>query len=210
LVSRTAGFAAKKKPNNKINKKGGNAASSNKGFGAAPPSLDEVAQKFKTRLPEDPDNLPCPCGSGDVYASCCAPYHRREKLPETPLRVLQSRYSAFAWRLVPYIIETTHPTCRDYRDNKVNWAKDLNNGGMFDSFEFVELKAGPTEFPEESDSKAYIDFEVRLRSIEGEKQETIVQEKSLFLKNLETDSWLYATGEVRSNVVGLEDTVLNK
>lgn len=205
LVSSTSGFAAKKKPN-----KGGNNASSKKGFGAPAPTVEETAQTFKTRLPENPDALLCPCGFGETYGNCCAPYHRKQKAPETPLRVLQSRYSAFAWRLVPYIIETTHRTCRDYRDNKVTWAKDLNRNGMFDSFTFVELQPGETEFPEGKENEAYVDFRVRLKSNEGEKKETIIAEKSLFLKDPDSGSWSYASGEVRSGVEGLEDTILNR
>ncbi|CAB9516951.1 UPF0225 protein [Seminavis robusta] len=199
-------FAAKKKPNNK-KKKGGNAASNQKGFGAAPPTLEEVTAKFKTRLPDDAGAVPCPCGAGPTYADCCAPYHQQERFPESPLQVLQSRYSAFCYRLVPYIIQTTHATCRDFRDNKVTWAKDLNRDGMFDSFDFIELQPGPEEIV---GSKAYIDFTVRMRSRDGEQQETIVSEKSLFLIDPDTQIWSYASGEVRSGVQGLEDTILNQ
>ena len=203
-----AAFAAKKKPNQK---KKGNSASSQKGFGVAPPTLEEVTAKFKTRLPENnADDLDCPCGivSGATYGNCCAPYHRQEKAPETPLRVLQSRYSAFCYRLVPYILQTTHPTCRDYRENRVAWAQDLNKSGMFDSFDFVELQAGPEIF--EGDDQATIDFQVRLRAKEGDQQETIVAEKSVFLRDPESKVWSYASGEVRSGVEGLEDTILNQ
>merc|ERR1712151_761634 len=113
-----SGLAASKRKPNKAKGKGGKKgfASNLKGFGAAPPSLEEVAAKFKTRLPEKANILPCPCGSGDLYEKCCEPYHAGKKYPETPTKVLQSRYTAFTYRLIPYIIETTHPTCRDYRE----------------------------------------------------------------------------------------------
>jgi uncharacterized protein YchJ len=81
---------------------------------------------------------------------------------------------------------------------------------MFDSFEFVELKAGPEIFPESEENKATIDFQVRLRAKDGEKQETVIAEKSLFLRDPESKIWSYASGEVRSGVEGLEDTILNQ
>lgn len=199
-------FAAKKKPN----KKKRNSATTKKGFGAAPPTLEEVASKFRVRLPENAATLPCPCGTSNaLYSDCCEPYHKGEKGAETPLRVLQSRYSAFCYRLVPYIIESTHPTCRDWRENKVTWAKDLNRDGMFDSFEFVGLTAGETEMDEADESKAAIEFQVKLRSRDGDEEETVVSERSIFLKNTETNVWTYASGDVRSEVAGLEDMTLN-
>ena len=194
-------FAAKKKPNKKKA-----SASSNKGFGAAPPTVEEVAAKFKTRLPENAGSLPCPCGvSGALYSNCCQPYHLGTKSVETPLRVLQTRYSAFCYRLVPFIIQTTHPTCRDYKENKVTWAKDLNREGMFDSTEFVELIPGETQG---DDEKATLEFQVRMRSKDGEKSETVVSEKSVFLRDAK-GLWSYSTGEVRSQAAGLEDAILN-
>lgn len=210
-VLSASAFAAKKKPNNK---KGGG-ASNKKGFGAAPPTLAGVAKTFKTRLPENnPNDLECPCGTvpGATYGNCCAPYHRQEKESETPLRVLQSRYSAFCFRVIPHIIHTTHPTCRDYRKNQVAWAQDLNKNGMFDSFDFVKLEAGPVIFPDDTNNPnaATIDFTVRLRAKDGEELETSVSEKSLFLRDPNTKEWTYASGEVRSGVEGLEDAILNQ
>jgi SEC-C motif domain protein len=202
--------------NNNSNKRkagGNNAASSQKGFVIAPPTLEEVTSKFKTRLPENAESLPCPCGVNDgaTYADCCAPFHRQEKFPFMPLQVLQSRYSAFYFRLIPYIIQTTHSSNRDYRDNKVTWAKDLNRKGMFDSFEFLELQPGPEQqLIDGNNNKAYIDFSVRLRARDGEQLETQVTEKSLFLRDPDTQIWSYASGEVRSGVQGLEDAILNQ
>ena len=201
-----SGFAAKKKPN----KKKGSSASSNKGFGAAPPTLEEVASKFRLRTPDDAPSLPCPCQVGNkLYSDCCLPYHNGEKAPESPLRVLQSRYSAFSYRLVPYVITTTHPSSREYRDNKVQWAKDLNKEGMFDSFEFVQLVIPDLEPEMDGDDQAYMNFQVRLRAKGGDNMETIVSERSLFKRDPETNVWSYASGDVRSEEAGLEDLVLN-
>lgn len=51
---------------------------------------------------------PCPCGSGNSYHACCEPFHLG-RLPESALKLMRSRYSAYARRLPEYIISTTHP-----------------------------------------------------------------------------------------------------
>jgi len=128
--------------------------------------------------------------------------------------VLQTRYSAFAYRLPAYVIHTTHPECRDWRPNKVDWIKDLDKQGMFDSYDFVALEPGEEE---PGDKEAHITFQVRLKakgtgpggeSIAG--QETIISERSRFLYDGEPLCWRYAGGEVKSDVSGLDDVVLNR
>lgn len=191
IVSVTS-FAAKKSGG----KKKRVASSGAKGFGAPPPTWQEVAQKCKTRMPRDTNGVNCPCGSGLQYSECCAPYHEGTQVPESPLKVLQSRYTAFAWRKIQYIIDTTHPNCEDWREDKVAWVKDLNKMGMFDNHDFVGLEAGAEETV--SDSEGYITFKVNMRGHDGsdfEGQERVVSERSQFLKG-EDGRWLYATGEV--------------
>ena len=202
-------FAAKKKV-----VKTSATASSNRGFGRPPPSLEEILTGFKTRIPELANDQPCPCGvTGEAYGACCAPYLAGERFPMTPSRVLQSRYTAFCWRDVGHIIRTTHPSCRDYQADKVAWAKKLDKNGMFDSFEFSGLTLLGNE-EHVNDSEAFVEFEVRLRAnqrtgttLEG--QTTTVRERSKFLKDQETGVWTYASGDVRSTVEGVEEVMLN-
>ena len=234
------------------------------GFGTPAPTLEDfLGTVKKTRLPKDAATRPCPCGAtkntgtgeGDepssaqveqqTYAECCAPLLEEGSAfggCTTPLQVLQSRYVAFAYRNIGHVIRTTHEECRDYRDDKLAWAKDLDKEGMFDSFEFVGLEVADEtgNDPEQStesvgvdtnnddddddddNNEAFLEFKVRLRgrsleeaparsrslsSIEGE--ETIVSERSRFLRDPESGTWKYAGGDVRSTVQGLEDTSLN-
>jgi SEC-C motif-containing protein len=200
----TLGFPAKKGARRKA------PSSNTKGFGLRPPTLDDTVFKFRTRMPEDADNHDCPCGTGKLYKDCCAPFHRGEPCTTTT-NVLRSRYSAFSWRNVGHVIATTHETCRDYREDRIAWAKHLNKGGMFDSYDFVNLEAGP-EVPGADENEGFIEFRVTLRAkvntasdIEG--QETVITENSRFLRDSE-GTWSYASGEVRSDVVGM-DTILN-
>jgi len=208
LLQNVAGLAAKKN-----NKGGRKAAASNRGFGAGPAEVfEEVCSKFKTRLPSDTSSVLCPCGTGEMYETCCAPYHRGTVLPDSPTKVLRTRYTAFTYRIVPYILDTTHETCRDYRENRITWAKDMNKNGMFDSFQFVALEPGPEIFGKD-DKEVFIDFKVRMQAVKDfgdcvTGQEMVIGEKSRFICD-DSGKWTYASGDVSSLIEGLEDMILN-
>lgn len=206
----TTSLAARKKKKPKKT-----SAQTSKGFGAPPPKLDEILSTLKTRVPKTLD-LPCPCGlkPGQTYSECCGPLHSGERACLTMSDVLMSRYVAFAWRNIKYVMDTTHPTCRDYREDAVAWARDLNKGGMFDSFEFVNLEAGEEEMSMDDANEGFLNFKVTLRAKEDRNgsaagQEMIISERSRFLRNPKDGSWSYASGDVRSDVAGLEDAKLN-
>lgn len=57
---------------------------------------------------------PCPCGSGSTYAGCCGRWHAGAQHLQAPdaQALMRSRYSAFVLGLVPYLLETWHPTTR--------------------------------------------------------------------------------------------------
>lgn len=54
----------------------------------------------------------CPCGSGDIYHDCCRPFHIGTAQPATAEKLMRSRYSAYFFRLVDYLVSTTHPDKR--------------------------------------------------------------------------------------------------
>ena len=216
----TTAFAASPKKGggskNKKNKKQQQTVGA--GFGqSTQPNIQDL--DFPTRLPPNAPDLPCPCrtsGNSDtLYKDCCFPFHNDKNiLPQSPLDVLKTRYTAFAWRIPQYIIETTHPACKDFRKDKIKWARDLNRSGMFDSYDFVSLDVvGEESFNPDNDGEGFIEFKVNLKAnsnsggnIEG--QDIVVQEKSRFLRT-EGGGWKYAGGDVTSDVAGLENIKLN-
>ncbi|KAL7430887.1 hypothetical protein ACHAXH_006779 [Discostella pseudostelligera] len=207
----SSSLAAKGGGKNKSSKR---SAQTTKGFGLPPPTLEDVLATFKTRIPEDADNQPCPCGTGQTYGRCCGPFHRGDRKCATMTDVLRSRYSAFAWRNIEYVMDTTHESCRDYREDRVAWANDLHRKGMFDGFEFEKLSAGDEEMDQENDNEGYIEFKVTFRARHDGKhsvagQETVISERSRFLRNPTDGTWSYASGDVRSDVAGLEGATLN-
>ncbi len=55
----------------------------------------------------------CPCKSRETYAACCEPFHLGRAKPETAEQLMRSRYSAYFFRLVDYLVATTHPDSRE-------------------------------------------------------------------------------------------------
>ena len=58
-----------------------------------------------------PTHLPCPCGSGQSYTACCAPWHdgvaSGQPAPSAEA-LMRSRYSAYVLRRPDYLLATWH------------------------------------------------------------------------------------------------------
>lgn len=54
-------------------------------------------------------NHACPCGSRLKFRHCCAPYLAGDLWPDTPERLMRSRYTAFVTGDVEHLYRTTHP-----------------------------------------------------------------------------------------------------
>ena len=85
--------------------------------------------------------MKCPCHSGKDYNICCEPYHKQEKLPETPLILMRSRYSAYALDLPNYIIETTHPESPLYEKNLGSWTTSIHQFSKTTLFEDLVIES---------------------------------------------------------------------
>lgn len=89
--------------------------------------MSENRYEFRERR----ENSYCPCGSGHSYGTCCRPYHHGKSKPDTAEQLMRSRYSAYYYRRVEYLVETTHPDTRDSRLKKdlektihqANWSR---------------------------------------------------------------------------------------
>jgi SEC-C motif-containing protein len=90
----------------------------------------------------------CPCLSGERYRDCCGVFHRGEAAAPTALRLMRSRYSAFAVGDRHYLLDTWHPLTRPadleldvdqrwYRLDIIGFSK----GGLLDTEGTVEFRA---------------------------------------------------------------------
>lgn len=68
--------------------------------------------------------MDCPCCSGKLYSECCKPYHDGQ-FPPTALALMRSRYSAYAFGLADYIIQTTHPKSPYFEKDRKKWKRAI-------------------------------------------------------------------------------------
>jgi SEC-C motif-containing protein len=106
---------------------------------------DEMTRERDTSL--------CPCKSRAIYAECCLPFHSGKAKPETAEQLMRSRFSAYFFRLVDYLVNTTHPDTREpgLKDElkktiyEINWhfltIVGSSKGGKDDKVGKVEFKA---------------------------------------------------------------------
>jgi len=123
-------------------------------------------------------NAPCPCGSGKKYKKCCLLYHNG-KLPATPLELMKSRYSAYAFGKARYIVQTTHPSFREADEAK--WLEEIK---VFCQSNFQNLTIIEHSY---SDNEGFVEFEAEIDGV-------TLHERSAFIK--ENGRWYYTKGEV--------------
>ena len=105
------------------------------------------------RIPREREESLCPCKSRLSYANCCMPFHYGRAKPDTAEQLMRSRYSAYFFRLVDYLVDTTHPDTREpglKREleasiGQVNWKYltivQVSKGGKDDKVGKVEFFA---------------------------------------------------------------------
>jgi len=123
-------------------------------------------------------NSPCPCGSGKKYKDCCFRWHKIAKAPDA-LKLMKSRYTAYALGLAEYIIKTTHKTSPYYEKDLNEWKKSIKDFGKsnFKKLEIVDFIDG--------ENKAIVEFKAYI-------DDFVMHEKSFFIKE---DKWYYVKGE---------------
>ena len=110
-----------------------------------------MQRRLQKEMPEL--ELFCACGSREFYENCCKAYHKGVKMAPTALVLMRSRYSAFVYGEIDYLVETTFPTRRtdDLKDDfhlaygSVRWIgleiMSTSQGKSSDKVGKVEFKA---------------------------------------------------------------------
>lgn len=132
----------------------------------------------------------CPCSSKALYHKCCKPYHDGAA-PESALKLMRSRYAAYALDLSDYIIATTHPNNPNFQLDTEAWREDLHKFSQrtqFDSLTVDEFVDGSEE--------AFVTFTAYLR--QGGFDNTF-KEKSRFEKL--DGRWMYIEGDILEQAV---------
>lgn len=118
---------------------------------------------------------PCPCDSGRSYADCCGPFHAGVAAP-SPEALMRSRYSAYVLGLLPYLLETWHPS---------TVPGDLT----LDAVKWLGLEV---QHSQAAGDVGVVAFVARWRDSSGRGQR--MQELSRFVR--EDGRWFYIDGDV--------------
>jgi SEC-C motif domain protein len=93
----------------------------------------------------------CPCGSGVIYHDCCRPFHIGKAQPTTAEQLMRARYTAFFFRLVDYLVSSTHPDVRE--KNLHEQLDDIVDGMLWRNLRIVSKSKGEAE-----DKKGKVEF----------------------------------------------------
>lgn len=131
------------------------------------------------------DFAPCPCGEKSAYAQCCKRYHLGFP-PENALKLMRSRYCAYALGNADYIIATTHPDHIERGKPHYQWKSEIESfskDSRFLSLQIDDFKDG--------EEIATVTFSAKLKQ---NNRNLTLKEKSLFKKV--SGRWLYLSGEL--------------
>lgn len=131
----------------------------------------------------------CPCGTGNTYETCCKPFHQGQ-LPDNALKLMRSRYSAYALCLPKYIISTTHPANSQYCHDLDQWSQEISEFSEHTEFKKLEI----IDF-QDGEQFATVTFVAHLVQ---NKKDASFREKSSFEKI--KGKWLYLAGQLSTTL----------
>ena len=170
-----------KKGKAKPKKKGMNASSS--GFGGAAAA-------------------PCPCGSGLGYAKCCGKLHKDPKAFAfaTAEQVVRARYSAYAKRVVDFIVGSTHPMNKGFMSDIEHWKEQIRIN-CYDNFILNSCEIVEEIYEGEGDSQtAKVKFVAKMTQVDS-REKSAFMETSTFEragKHIADGAWLYKEGVIET------------
>jgi SEC-C motif domain protein len=134
---------------------------------------------------ESAHEMSCPCGSGKAYEVCCKLFHQGQ-LPDSALKLMRSRYSAYALGLPAYIISTTHPANPQFCHDIAQWTQEISEFCFHTEFEKLEILD-----VQENDNFGTVTFVAHLTQ---NKKDVSFTERSLFEKI--KGKWLYKSAQI--------------
>lgn len=144
----------------------------------------QIARIVSIMKNKSDQEMPCPCGTGNAYHVCCKPYHQGQ-LPESALKLMRSRYSAYAIGLPAYIISTTHPESPHLCTDTTQWFQkifEFCSNTEFNKLEILDFQ--------EKEQVATVTFFAHLFQ---NKKDVSFTERSYFEKI--NGKWFYHSGQ---------------
>jgi len=126
----------------------------------------------------------CPCGSSAPYAACCGPLHNGSRQAPTAEALMRSRYAAFARGVVPYLVETLHPSRRSPDEHRL--VKRSLRQTRWTGLTILAVEGGSL-----LETTGVVEFEARY---EANGVRGVMRERSRFVRD--QGAWRYLEGEV--------------
>lgn len=125
--------------------------------------------------------LLCFCGSQQLYADCCEPFHLKAKQPQTPEQLMRARYSAYAVKNAAFVRESYAK--EKQAENSLSEIKDFAT-----SCRFINLTVLDSGY---NDETGFVKFKAHYfyQDLYCE-----LAEHSKFIK--EDEQWRYLDGEI--------------
>ena len=175
------------------------------------------AKKVVNEIPTPDGSSPCACGSGATYSACCEPYHIGKAFPPTPAKTVRSRFSALHYKIVNYMVATTHPSNKEYvaeeqKSKRKVWGKDLKNFSeeyVFEKLIFDNEERDDGAVASGEVLEATVSFTAKLQRVGlGERPSEDMKEISTFKRSSPTAPWLYASAVVKNPLKNMQVTDL--
>ena len=129
----------------------------------------------------------CYCGSSINYSDCCQPLHKGEQFAPTALKLMKSRFAAYASKEIQYLVETTHESLEPVYEDLEAWA----NATTWKKLEVVSSSNGLKH-----NDTGEVEFKAFFLDQNGSPQ--VHHEKSQFKK--ENNKWFYSAGEINPSL----------
>ncbi|KTD35776.1 putative SEC-C motif domain protein [Legionella nautarum] len=125
----------------------------------------------------------CPCGSEINYTTCCGRYIDNQESPDTPEKLMRSRYTAYSQAKIDYIKKTMHgKPLEGFNANEVaRWAQQVTWTG---------LEVVKTYMDESNEDRGYVEF---IASYREQGKDQSIHELSQFQRH--EGQWFYISGK---------------
>lgn len=130
----------------------------------------------------DPDG-PCPCGSGDLTATCCGPLLAGRPAP-TAVQLMRSRFTAYAVGDDEHVLRTWHTSTRPTRAELAESRREVPT--------WRRLVVHRTEYGGPFEDRGMVEFTALARGADGSALR--LHETSRFVR--EDGAWTYVDGDV--------------
>lgn len=129
----------------------------------------------------------CPCKSGEIYKNCCGPFHSGREVPDSPEKLMRSRYCAYVLKEIEYLFNTTLPLLRSkkVKETMKTWAEAAT---------FLNLEVINTKDAQADDKTGIVEFKATyVLNEDKNKEQRIHHELSKFER--QQNRWFFVKGK---------------